>query len=135
MTGIACIVSATDFSHAADLAVRRAASLTSSLGGVLHVVHVLPPRQLLAQFLPPPWEHEIAALRKRADQALQDRVHLIAASFAVSPSWALFHGHAHRAILSIARHVAFLAPMDVLIVPPEIASPTAKESGAASTKS
>ena len=36
---------------------------------------------------------------------------------------------------SIARHVAFLAPMDVLIVPPEIASSTAKESGAASTKS
>ena len=85
MAGIACIVSATDFSHGADLAVRRAASLTSSLGGVLHVVHVLPPRQLLAQFLPPPWEREIAALRKRADEALQDRVHLISASFAVTP--------------------------------------------------
>lgn len=97
--GIGCIVAATDFSPEADAAVRRAASLASSLGSVLNVLHVLPPRELLTQFFPSPAENEIAALRKRADDALQDRVHRIAAGFAVTPSWALFHGYAHRAIL------------------------------------
>src|SRR5512146_2091807 len=106
MASVTCIVSATDYSAAADRAVRRAASLGSSLGGVLHVIHILPPRELLAQLLPPPPENEIAALRKRAGDALQDRVRLAAASFAVTPSWALFHGYAHEALLDAVRMLA-----------------------------
>jgi len=106
MARIACILAATDFSPGADRAVRRAASLTSSLSGTLHVIHVLPPRELLAQFLPPPSEKEIAALRTRADEALHDRIRLIAAMFSVTPSWALFHGQAHRAILDAGRMLA-----------------------------
>ena len=102
MARIASILAATDFSPGADRAMRRAASLTSSLGGVLHIIHVLPPRELLAQLLAPPSENEIAALRARADEALQDRVRIAAATFSVTPSWALFHGHAHRAILDAA---------------------------------
>ena len=106
MARIACILAATDFSPGADRAVRRAASLTSSLGGVLQVIHVLPPRELLAQLLPPPTEKEIASLRTRADVALQDRIRTVAATFSVTPSWALFHGQAHRAILDAARMLA-----------------------------
>ena len=106
MAKIASIVAATDFSPAADRAVRRAASLASSTKGVLHLVHVLPPRELLAQFFPVPSESEATELRKRADQALQERAHRVAAQFAVTPSWALFHGYAHQEILAAARLVA-----------------------------
>lgn len=106
MAEIPSIVAATDFSPAADRAARRAASLASTMGGTLHLVHVLPPPELLAQFFPVPSESEIASLRKRADDALQERAHRIAAQFGITPSWALFHGHAHRAILDAARLVA-----------------------------
>lgn len=86
--------------------------MTSSLGGVLHVVHVLPPAELLAEFFPAPSEVEVAALRKRADEALQQRVRRVAAEFAVTPSWALFHGQAHRAILDAAKMLA----ADIIVV-------------------
>src|SRR3569833_2185087 len=99
MAGITCTVAATDLSTAGDRAVRRAAALTASLGGALRVIHVLPPLHLLAELFPSQTDIEIAALRTRIDAALQDRVHLAAASFAVTPSWALLHGRAHRAIL------------------------------------
>ncbi|MGH8297021.1 MAG: universal stress protein [Steroidobacteraceae bacterium] len=78
---------------------RRAAAIVSSLGGVLQVVHVLPPRTLFGQIFPDPLEEAIAAVRKRAEDALQRRMHLITSEFAVAPSWALFHGQAHREIL------------------------------------
>ena len=99
MARVTRIVAATDLSAAADQAVRRAGALTSSLGGALHLIHVLPPRGLLAEIFPPPPDDEIAALRRRADAALQERAHVVAASFSVTPSWALFHGQAHREIL------------------------------------
>ena len=100
------IVASTDFSPAADRAARRAASLASAMGGVLHLVHVLPPPELLAQLFPVPSGSEIASLRKRADVALQERAHRIATQFGITPSWALFHGHAHRAILDAVKSVA-----------------------------
>jgi len=99
MVGITCIVAATDLSAAGDRAVRRSAQLTSSVGGALKFIHVLPPRDVLADLFPSQTDKEIAALRARAGAALQDRVQLAAASFAVTPSWTLFHGRAHRAIL------------------------------------
>jgi nucleotide-binding universal stress UspA family protein len=99
MTAISSVLATTDFSTGADRAVRRAASLVSSLGGVLQVVHVLPPRALFSQILPPPPEAAISAVRGRADAALQHRMHLITSAFGITPSWALFHGQAHRAIL------------------------------------
>jgi nucleotide-binding universal stress UspA family protein len=99
MAGTLCIVAATDLSTAGDRAVRRAAELTSSLGGALKLIHVLPPREMLAELFPSQTDNEIAALRTRAGVALQDRAHLVAASFAVTPSCTLSHGRAHRAIL------------------------------------
>ena len=99
MAGYISIVAATDLSTAGDRAVRRAAELTSSLGGALQLIHVLPPRDMLAGLFPSQTDNEIAALRTRVGVALQDRVHLVAASFAVTPSWTLLHGRAHRAIL------------------------------------
>jgi nucleotide-binding universal stress UspA family protein len=103
---IARILAATDFSPAADNATRRAASLASTLRAVLHVVHVLPPTEMLAQFFPGSPDQEIAALRERADAALQQRLQRIATQFSVTPSWALFHGHAHDAILDAMNLVA-----------------------------
>lgn len=102
MAGISSIVAATDFSPEADRAVRRAAAVVSSLGGVLQVVHVLPPRALFGQIFSAPLEDSIGAVRKRAEDALQHRIHLITSEFAVAPSWALFHGRAHREILDAA---------------------------------
>jgi nucleotide-binding universal stress UspA family protein len=99
MGGLSCIVAATDLSPAGDRAARRAAELTSSRGGVLQLIHVLPPRDVLAGIFPSQTDNEIAALRTRVGVALQERVHVIAASFAVTPSWTLLHGRAHRAIL------------------------------------
>jgi nucleotide-binding universal stress UspA family protein len=104
MAAITCIVTATDLSTAGDRAVRRAAELTSSLGGTLQLIHVLPPQELLAELFPSQTETEISALRTRADAALQDRAHLIEASFAVTPSLTLSHGRAHRAILDAVAH-------------------------------
>src|SRR6185312_8053977 len=69
-------------------------------------VHVLPPPELLAQFFRAPSHDETAALRKRADDALQERAHRIRAQFAITPSWALFHGYAHEAILDATRLLA-----------------------------
>lgn len=74
----------------------------ASLRGTLQVVHVLPPRALFGQVFPAPLEDAVAAIRKRVDDALQHRMHLIASAFPVVPSWALFHGQAHRAILDAA---------------------------------
>lgn len=105
MAEIACIVAPTDFSPAADRAVRRAASLACAMGGVLHLVHVLPPPELLAQLFPTSPEGEVGALRKRADDALQERVHRIAAQFNIMPSWRLVHGYAHQAILDAVKSV------------------------------
>jgi len=99
MAGISSVVVATDFSPGADRAMRRAAAIVSSLGGVLQVVHILPPRALFGQIFPAPLDEAIAAVRKRAEDALQRRMHLITSAFAVAPSWALFHGQAHREIL------------------------------------
>lgn len=99
MRGISSVVVATDFSPDADRAMRRAAAIVSSLGGVLQVVHVLPPRALFGQIFPAPLEEAIAAVRKRAEDALQRRLRLITSAFAVAPSWALVHGQAHHEIL------------------------------------
>lgn len=102
MAGISSVVVATDFSPGADRAVRRAARIVSSLGGVLQVVHVLPPRALFGQIFPDPPEEAIATVRKRAEDALQRRMHLLTSEFSVAPSWALFHGQAHREVLDAA---------------------------------
>ena len=51
---VARIVVPTDFSPAADRAMRRAASLAYALGSALRLIHVLPPREILTQLFPEP---------------------------------------------------------------------------------
>ena len=104
---------------------RRAAAIVSSLGGVLQVVHILPPRALFGQIFPAPLDEAIAAVRKRAEDALQRRMHLITSAFAVAPSWALFHGQAHREILDAV--AKFSADIVVVGAGGEHSRPTSSE--------
>ncbi len=99
MARLKLIIAPTDFSPAADRATRRAASLASALGSGLHLVHVLPPQQLLQQLFPAPLQGEAEALRARAEQALNERAQRLAAQFGVTPACQLFNGRAHEAIL------------------------------------
>lgn len=99
MAGIARIIAPTDFSAAADRAARRAASLASTLTGVLHLAHVLPPQDVLQQIFPGSLQQEADALRSRAERALQERADLITSRFGIAPVCEVLQGHAHEAIL------------------------------------
>ncbi len=66
----------------------------------LDLAHVLPPQDVLEQIFPPPLEKEISALRARAERALNERAHRIAAQLGVTPACHLLHGFAHEAILA-----------------------------------
>lgn len=96
---IARIVAPTDFSPAADRAMWRAASLASTLHSALHLIHVLPPREVLSQLFPGPATSEAEALRVRAEQVLHERAQSIAQRYGVTPERQLLHGEAHQAIL------------------------------------
>jgi nucleotide-binding universal stress UspA family protein len=102
MVNVARIIAPTDFSPAADRAQRRAASLAFTLRCSLDLAHVLPPLEVLEQIFPPPLEKEVSALRARAERALNERAHRIAAQLGVTPACHLLHGPAHEAILAAA---------------------------------
>ena len=99
MVRLKLIIAPTDFSPAADRATRRAASLASALGSGLHLIHVLPPQQVLEQLFPAPLQSEVEAFRARAEQALNERAQRLAAQFGVMPACRLINGRAHEAIL------------------------------------
>jgi nucleotide-binding universal stress UspA family protein len=100
------IIAATDFSPAADRAMRRAVSLAATLGGVLHLLHVLPPRALLESLFEPERQREVDAIRERAAQALQERALRSAATLGVTPTCELLHGSAHQSILDAVDSLA-----------------------------
>jgi nucleotide-binding universal stress UspA family protein len=102
MASIARIIAPTDFSPAADCATRRAASLASELGSALHLVHVLPPREVIEQILPPLHHGGVDAFRERAQQALRERAQRLGARLSAPPTCELYHGRAHQAILDAA---------------------------------
>jgi nucleotide-binding universal stress UspA family protein len=93
------IIAPTDFSPAADRATRRAASLASSLGGALHLIHVLPPDDVLEELFPPSSASEAASLRKRAEHGLQERAKRLADRFRIAAECSVVQGYAHQAIL------------------------------------
>ena len=99
MARLKLIIAPTDFSPAADRATRRAASLASALGSSLHLIHVLPPQQVLEQLFPAPLQSEVEAFRARAEQALNERAQRLATQFGVVAACRLFNGRAHEVIL------------------------------------
>jgi nucleotide-binding universal stress UspA family protein len=103
---IADILAPTDFSPAADRAMWRAASLASTLHSSLHLIHVLPPREVLNEIFRAPATSEAEALRERAEGLLQERAQSIAQRFGVTPERKLLHGRAHQAILEMSDSVA-----------------------------
>ena len=98
MARILHIIAPTDFSAAADLATERAAWLSSTLGGNLTLIHVLPPQEQIFSTSGAP---EAQALRARAGEALKECALRIAAQFGVAPTCRLVHGQAHRVILEV----------------------------------
>jgi nucleotide-binding universal stress UspA family protein len=97
------ILAATDFSAAADRAMRRAASLASSLSGELHLIHVMPPADLLEKIFVGDLQSEAARIRTRAEKALQERATLLTAGFSIKPACKLVQGRAHEAIAQTGR--------------------------------
>jgi len=103
MAELARILAATDFSAAADRATQRAVSLTSTLKGTLHLVHVLPPRDVLQQLFLSSLQREIDALWSRAERELQERASRIDAQSGIKPSCEILQGQAHQAILDATK--------------------------------
>ena len=93
------VLAATDFSPAGDRAARRAASVASTIGGALHLVHVLPPPELMEEIFAGPASSEAQDFRSRAEQALQERAHSLSERYGVSPVCELRSGRAHEVIL------------------------------------
>jgi len=99
MPEIRNVFAATDFSPGADRAARRAASVARTIGGGLHLVHVLPPLDAFAQPCPGPIALDAEAMRARAANSLGDLAERISRQFGIATERHLFHGRAHRAIL------------------------------------
>ena len=98
MADIVRIIAATDFSAAADRAGRRAASLASRLSGELHLIHVMPPADLLQQIFGVDFRSEAERIRVRAETALRERATLLTAGSGIKPVCTLLQGRAHEAI-------------------------------------
>jgi len=103
MADVLRILAATDFSAAADRASWRAASIASTDGGMLHLAHVLPPQELLAQILPKP--KGVEGLRAFAEKALEARAERIGSHFGTTPICHIVQGRAHEAVLAAAESV------------------------------
>lgn len=103
MADIVRIIAATDFSPAADRATRRAASVAVSLSGELHLVHVMPPADLLQKIFAGGLPSEADNIRIRAEKTLQERAAALTARFAIKPVCKLVHGRAHEAIAELGR--------------------------------
>jgi universal stress protein E len=96
---IARIIAPTDFSPAADRAMQRAAHLAYALGSALHLIHVLPPQEVLKAIFPDPAGQEAQVLRERAERVLDEQAQGVMERFGLTPECKLIHGEAHRAIL------------------------------------
>jgi nucleotide-binding universal stress UspA family protein len=94
------ILAATDFSAAADRASRRAASMASTHSGVLHLAHVLPPQDVLAQVFPEPLENGTSGPHAFAKKGLDTRAEGLANRFGTTPICHTLQGRAHEAVLS-----------------------------------
>lgn len=103
MTEMTRVIAATDFSAAAERAMLRAASLASTSSGELHLVHVLPPSELLQDVFVEDVENEVERLRARAMHALEQRAAPLAARFDVKPTCTVVQGRAHEAIMQVAQ--------------------------------
>jgi nucleotide-binding universal stress UspA family protein len=97
------IIAATDFSAAADRAMLRAASLASNLSGDLHLIHVMPPMDLLQKMFAGDHEREADRLRTHAEVALQERVAPLSARFGTTPTCDVVQGRAHAAIMEAGK--------------------------------
>lgn len=78
---------------------RRAAYVAYVLGSALHLIHVLPPQEVLEQLFPETAGQEPKALRVRAERVLHEHAQRIAERFGLTPECKLIHGEANRAIL------------------------------------
>jgi nucleotide-binding universal stress UspA family protein len=99
------ILAATDFSAAADRASRRAASIAATDKGVLHLAHVLPPQELLAQVFAEPLEKGIEAPLGFAKRALAERAERLGERFGTTPICHTLQGRAHEAVLAAIESV------------------------------
>lgn len=97
------IIAATDFSSAADRAMLRAASLASTLPADLHLIHVMPPAELLREVFGSHSDREADALRLRAETTLQERATSLKARYGVKSSCKVLQGRAHEAILEAGK--------------------------------
>ena len=98
MAEIVRILAATDFSAAADRATRRGASLASRLSGEFHLIHVMPPSDLLRKIFVGGIQSEADTFRIRAETALQERATLLTAGLGIKAACKLVQGRAHEAI-------------------------------------
>jgi nucleotide-binding universal stress UspA family protein len=102
MAEIVRVLSPTDFSAAADRASRRAASVASTLNGTLHLMHVLPPQEVLDQLFPAVAGGVSEPPRAYAERALDERAQRIAAQFNITPTCHLVQGRAHEAVVALS---------------------------------
>lgn len=97
MAELVRILAPTDFSPAGDRAMRRAALLAVQTGGALHLLHVLPPQEVIERLVPP---DEAGGIRAHAGQALEERARHLRAELGLSAvSCELRQGRAHQGIL------------------------------------
>ncbi|MBK7251757.1 MAG: universal stress protein [Gammaproteobacteria bacterium] len=103
------ILGCTDFSPAGDRALRRAALLAAQTGAALHLLHVLPPGEVMERLLPAAGTD---GLRAHADRGLQERAQRFTAELGVTATCELRQGRAHqeilRAIEGVGAHLAVL---------------------------
>jgi universal stress protein E len=95
------ILVATDFSTAADLAVRRAAALAERHKAELRLMHAVPPQRWLEGLLPSR-QHWTEHVRARAASALQAQATRLAADRRIEVDSALVNGKASGAIAAVA---------------------------------
>jgi nucleotide-binding universal stress UspA family protein len=69
------------------------------MGAVLHLIHVLPPRELMEEIFTAAASSEAQAVRARAERGLQERAHSLSERYGVSPVCELRSGRGHEAIL------------------------------------
>lgn len=72
--------------------------MASTLSGELHLIHVMPPSDLLQKIFVGDLQKEAESIRVRAERALQERATLLTAGFSIKPACKLVQGRAHEAI-------------------------------------
>ena len=99
------ILVATDFSPAAELAIRRAVTLAQRNGAALRVAHVAPPQRWLSGLFPSKrqWSEQV---RARAAASLTQLAQRLAQEGRIDVSTALLTGNASGAIVDAAKQFA-----------------------------